>query len=368
MHELDGGGAFAHGRGDPLDGPVPDVPGGEHAGDAGLEQQRRPLQRPAGRQLARPVQVPAGADESLVVSLDGAGEPGGAGLGTDHHEQRGGGHGLGGAADPLPQCQALQAALAVAAGDLSGRADADVGRLADLGDQIAGHAGGQAGTAHHHRDRRRVLGQVDRGLAGRIAGADDIDVLARHGASLRGRRAVEDPGADQGLQFRHAEAAPGDAGGDDDRAGLDLTAGGVHDERCAVGGQAIGRTEREAGPEQPRLVDRPHGQVIAGQAVGEPEVVADQGTRAGLPTGHFGLQHHRCESLGRRVDRGRQARGPGADDGHVAGPRAQGRWHAQRGQQVLVRRVDEHGPVHGQDHGEGRALQAVLAQQPPPLL
>src|SRR6185312_825419 len=106
---------------------------------------------------------------------------------------------------------------------------ADVGRLADLRDQVAGHAGGQAGTARYHRDRGRVLGQVDRGLAGRIAGADDVDVLARHGTGLRGRRAVEDPGADQGLQFRHAEAAPGDAGGDNDRAGLDLAAGGVHD-------------------------------------------------------------------------------------------------------------------------------------------
>ena len=52
---------------------------------------------------------------------------------------------LGGAADPVPQRQRLQAALAAAAGDLGGRADADVGRLADLGDQVAGHAGRQAG-------------------------------------------------------------------------------------------------------------------------------------------------------------------------------------------------------------------------------
>ena len=54
VHELDGGGALTYRRGDPLDGPVPHVPGREHAGHAGFEQQRRPLKRPAAPVAARP--------------------------------------------------------------------------------------------------------------------------------------------------------------------------------------------------------------------------------------------------------------------------------------------------------------------------
>ena len=51
-----------------------------------------------------------------------------------------------------------------------------------------------------------------------------------------------------------------------------------------------------------------HGQVLSGQAAGEPEVVADQELVLSLPTGQVRLQYHRTEPLGRRVDRGRQAR------------------------------------------------------------
>ena len=37
MHESDGHGAFANGRGDPFDGVRPNIPGGEDAGAARLE-------------------------------------------------------------------------------------------------------------------------------------------------------------------------------------------------------------------------------------------------------------------------------------------------------------------------------------------
>ena len=42
MHQADGDRALAHGGGDPLYRPVPDVADGEHTGHAGLQQQRSP--------------------------------------------------------------------------------------------------------------------------------------------------------------------------------------------------------------------------------------------------------------------------------------------------------------------------------------
>ena len=46
MDELDGDGAFADGRSDALDRAVADIAGREHPGQAGLQQQRWPIERP----------------------------------------------------------------------------------------------------------------------------------------------------------------------------------------------------------------------------------------------------------------------------------------------------------------------------------
>ena len=46
VNELDGDGAFADGRSDALDRAVADIAGREHPGQAGLQQQRWPIERP----------------------------------------------------------------------------------------------------------------------------------------------------------------------------------------------------------------------------------------------------------------------------------------------------------------------------------
>jgi hypothetical protein len=80
VDELDGGGAFADGRGDAFDRAVADVAGGEDAGQAGLQQQRWSVQGPALGWPAVAEQVAAGEQETPLVPVDGAGQPAGVGL------------------------------------------------------------------------------------------------------------------------------------------------------------------------------------------------------------------------------------------------------------------------------------------------
>jgi hypothetical protein len=56
--------------GDALDRAVADVAGGDHAGQAGLQQQGWPVQRPVRRWPAAPEQVTAGKQESAIVPLE----------------------------------------------------------------------------------------------------------------------------------------------------------------------------------------------------------------------------------------------------------------------------------------------------------
>src|SRR5215831_1538257 len=59
------------------------------------------------------------------------------------------------------------------------------------------------------------------------------------------------------------------------------------------------------------------GQIGAGQAEREAEVVLDPGTGRGLAAGADAVQQHGVQALGRPVDRGRQAGWTSADDRDV---------------------------------------------------
>jgi hypothetical protein len=80
----------------------------------------------------------------------------------------------------------------------------------------------------------------------------------------------------------------------------------------------------------------------SGQAMREPEIVADQRARSGLPAGYIWLEDQRAQPFGRGVDHGRQPGRPGADDRHVTRAQVRGRPKAQLDHQVLVRGVDQH--------------------------
>ena len=74
---------------------------------------------------------------------------------------------------------------------------------------------------------------------------------------------------------------------------------------------------RQARVELPRLGDRAAGQLGAADPRREAEVVLDPPRRAGLPAERRAVDDERVEALGRAVDRGAEAAGPGADDEQV---------------------------------------------------
>jgi hypothetical protein len=88
MDELDRDGTFAYRGGDALGRPVSHVACGEDAGEAGLQQHRRTLERPAGGVRPGAVEVSPGEHETMIVPLDALAGPPGVWLGSDHHEQR----------------------------------------------------------------------------------------------------------------------------------------------------------------------------------------------------------------------------------------------------------------------------------------
>src|SRR5690242_1272739 len=131
-------------------------------------------------------------------------------------------------------------------------------------------------------------GEVDGGLAGRVASPHDEDISAFHGRGFGPSRAVIHTRAAQRLQAWHIEAAPGDSGGDNDRPGLDLAAVRRMQKTAGTADPKAGHLLADEGrPEQPRLLDRAVGEVLAAEPAREAEVIADQGTGASLPTGHL---------------------------------------------------------------------------------
>ena len=80
------------------------------------------------------------------------------------------------------------------------------------------------GAADHEHDPLGVAGEVEGRLAGRVGGADDVDVVALALARLAGRRAVVDAAAGELVEPGGVEPPVGHAGRDDERARLDLAA------------------------------------------------------------------------------------------------------------------------------------------------
>jgi len=144
------------------------------------------------------------------------------------------------------------------------------------GHNVIGHAGAERGIADQHGDRGGVPGEVQRRLAGRVTGLDD-DVLPADRPRLRSAGAIERPGADERLEPRHPEAVPGHSGRDDHGPSGVGAVGGAHHPGVAGGaesGRGLGEDELRA--EQPRLLDRPPGQLFPADPMLEAEIVADQ--------------------------------------------------------------------------------------------
>ena len=75
--------------------------------------------------------------------------------------------------------------------------------------------------------------------------------------------------------------------------------------------------DEDLGAEPARLLQRAPGELVAGDAVGEAEVVLDPRRRAGLAAGRLALDDDRAQALRGAVHGGREPGGPGADDDRV---------------------------------------------------
>ena len=184
------------------------------------------------------------------------------------------------------------------------------------------------------------------------------------------------PGFDRGGRVVHAlalevgepvdvESPVAGAGGDDHRAAGDLGSVGEADDEvpgllpqrggCARGG--------EVRAELLRLHQGPLGQVAAGDAGREPEVVLDARAGAGLSAGRDHVDAQGSQPLGRAVDRGGQPGRAAADDDEVeaaVGQVADGQ--AEVLGQRTRRRPAQHRSRHDHDGKLGRG-DAELAQQ-----
>ena len=108
----------------------------------------------------RPRERRGGQDESTIVQLDEVAEPLCARLGADYYEDGRGGDLFPLAGPDVPERQGFQAGLAVAVGNWGAEPDFDVGGRLQLGDEVAGHAGGQRLAPYEQRDPGGEFGQV----------------------------------------------------------------------------------------------------------------------------------------------------------------------------------------------------------------
>ena len=209
--------------------------------------------------------------------------------------------------------------LAVRLCDLAVQAHLDVRRGRDRVDQVLRHALLEARAAVEERHPLRVAGEEDRRLAGRVRPADDHHVLVAARHALAARAAVVHAAAGQLLDAGRVQAAVVDPGGDDDRLRAQpVVTGQLHEPRRPAlvdGGHLL--HGQELGAEAGRLRRGPAGEVGAGEAHGEAEVVLDPRALAGLAARRLALDQRRSQALRRAVDGGREPGRPAADDHEV---------------------------------------------------
>src|SRR6202034_4374087 len=186
--------------------------------------------------------------------------------------------------------------------------------------EIARHRGSERGTPHQHTDAPRIAAQKHRGLAGRIAAADDygLGVLTIPGFHVGGRivhaRALE---IGESIQRKPPILHPA----------RDYDCTGTHTLAILEGyaeGTVLLRLERrdsaryrKSGAELHGLhLATPH-EVRARDAGWKTQVVLDSARRSRLTSQNDVLDDQRAQTLGASVNGRRHAGRPPADDQHI---------------------------------------------------
>ncbi len=366
MHEHDGHRALSHRRGDPLGRLGPHVADREHPGDAALQVVRRPVERPLVFFL---VDVRAGQHEAAAVASHHAVEPGGPWRRANEDKQLAGIHYFCVARCHVPEGELLQVAFPVSLHDLSAAADGDVRDPRDLLDEVVRHGLLKRAGAHQHGDRAGELGQVDRGLPGRVGSAHHVHVLALAPLGLGERRAVEDARAGPLRAPGGRQLPVGDPGREDDRLGGNRAAVAEPDGLGRAAHLNAGHLARrqQLRAELDSLPPRPVGELAAGHSVGEAEVVLDAARLARLAAGGVLLDEDGAQALGRAVDRRAEAaRAAAHHDEVVEVVRRDGRQLDLR-RYLGVGRRDQRFAVGGDEHGKVAAVRPGRGEQPLPL-
>ena len=308
------------------------------------------------------VEFAAGQQEAVVVLGHLAVEPLGAGVGADEDEEAADVEVAALSGARLFDHQPGQGSVAVDLADLGVEQHLDVLDRLDLLDQVVRHRGAEVAAAEQQEDPFGGAGEEDRRLAGRVAAADHRHRPAPAHPRLDQRRRVEDAGAVQPRAAVDRQLAVGGAGGEDDGARRQFVAAVEGDDVAAVFvAQAEGALgDRGAQAEPARLRDRPLGQLGAGDAGREAEVVLDPRRGARLAAERGRVDHHRREPLGRRVDGGAEAARAAADDQRVPGffRRLVRGAQVERGRRLEDRRRAQHLVAGGQHR------QVVLGERP----
>ncbi len=236
-------------------------------------------------------------------------------------------------------------------GDLAAVAHRDAVAL-ELADQVVGHRLAQVGAAMEQRHERSSACEPDGGLPGGVAAADDGDPGCAAKLRLGWPGGVEDAQPFVVGQAVERQSPVVGAGCEHDGARGDLVLFFESDDVSSVAGLERDRAVRRRGPcsELACLADGAAGQLGAGDAGREAEVVLDPARRSGLTTERGALDDQRVEPFRGSVDGGGETCRATADDEQVdLLARRQLAADAERAQHLAPRRVVQLGAA-GQPH------------------
>src|SRR6476469_4745192 len=271
MDEGDGHASFADRRCHALHGAETHVARGEDARHAGLEEIRITVVGPA----AACGDIGARQYEAALVECDLGRQPGRVRIGADEDEQPTARAAELRAGRTIPDVDRLELDVAVHARNFRAEQDLDVRLAPDLVHEVLGHALLERVATADDRHGAGVVGEEEGRLAGRIAGADDVDVEAVGAGCLAAGSAVVDALAHQRIDAGAGEVAPGHARSQDDRAAAQLVASVELDgprARIELGDRA---RDQDLCAEAARLLQRALAELVTRDAGREAEVVLD---------------------------------------------------------------------------------------------
>jgi hypothetical protein len=259
----------------------------------------------------------------------------------------------------VAQVDRRQVGVAVHGLDFGAKLDRDVRFGPKLLDQVLGHARLNRVAADDQRHEARVIGEMQRRLAGRVAGTNQIDIQAMGAAGLAAGRSIIDALADEPIEAVNGEPPPCHARCKDKSARPDrIGAVEKHLMRRWIDA-GDGTCDQDLGAQPPGLLERAARQLVAGNAAWKAEIVLDPRRCPGLSARGLALDNDGAQTLGCAIDRRREAGRSAANDGNIVFPGARAGLEPQAIGKIAHVGSFDHLPVRQLCNGavNGRTLQ-----------